>query len=93
MIDLNNQTRHFIKLLGIVLVIALIFTILPRFVFASLSALFGIIVWIMFIFILWRLFGHKIGPAVDKYTRKYSRPSTKSKTQKKRDQKWFSDRR
>lgn len=59
MMAMNHGTKKLLKQIGILVLIALGFMILPRFVFASLAFIIRMAVWVGFIYILYHLFGKK----------------------------------
>lgn len=83
MIVMNHGNNKLLKQIGILVLIALTFTILPRFVFASLAFIIRMAVWVGFIYILYRLFGKK-------YLSNYM---LARKFKKKKPQSHYSDRR
>ena len=80
---MDSRNNRLLKQIGILVLIAFVFTILPRFVFASLALVIRLAFWVGFIYILYRLFGKK-------YLSNYTRSR---KYKKKKPQSYFSDRR
>jgi len=77
------RNKRLLKQIGILVLIALVFTILPRFIFASLAMIIRTAFWIGMIYIIYRLFGRK-------YISNYARTR---KYKKRKPQSYFSDRR
>lgn len=63
---MRYQNQRFLKLFGWVVAAAFIFTILPRFVFASLMFSAQILFWFALFYFLYRMFGRRL---LSDYTR------------------------
>lgn len=80
---MSYQNKKLLKLFGWVALAAVVFTILPGFVFISLMAMIQLLFWVGLLFFLYQIFGRRY---LDKY--RWNRKYKKNKPQS-----FYSDRR
>lgn len=56
---MNYQNKRFAKLIAGLFAAAIIFTILPRFVFAGIITLVQLLFWVGFFYFLYQMFGRR----------------------------------
>ena len=56
---MNYQNKRFAKLFAGLVAAAVVFTILPRFVFASIISLVQVVFWVGFFYFLYQVFGRR----------------------------------
>lgn len=80
---MNYQNKRFAKLFAGLVVAAIVFTILPRFIFASIITLVQLLFWVGFFYFLYQVFGR----------RRLSNYRMKRKFKKDKPPAYYSDRR